>query len=178
MNKLISEVCRILDFPLEYQDLALKEAIQKEKLLNTWMFVNGELHFINTLDYTNGTIYDGNNIIQVYSLEPWNPETGLYSYNNNLVFLSKKTNKQWQKSFNPNHYTVKYLHTSGCSVPYEILSKLEPETMHEHGEIIYFYDKSIGLISPNKVVKCIHPQFYQELIDYSNRKGLMWNVQL
>lgn len=176
MNKLISEVCRVLDFPLEYYDLAIKEAFHKEKLRNTYMFVNGKLKYIGDYDLDVGSIYSDGEQVVVESLEPWVPVIGLYEYKNSVVFVSKKVHKHWQKSFNPAHYTLRYILVSK-EIPYDVLATLEPKSILVAGGVVYYYDKVIGYLD-EPYIKCTKPEFYQELIDYSNRRNLGWNVQL
>lgn len=176
MNKLISEVCRVLDFPQEYADIAIKEAFSKEKLRNTYMYVNGKLKYIGDYDLDEGTIYsDGKHVI-VNSLEPWVPVIGIYEYEGSVVFVSKKVHKHWQKSFNPSHYNLKYI-MMNKEIPLDVLATLEPKTILVVDGAVYYYDKIAGLVD-EPYIKCTKPEFYQELIDYSERRNLGWIVQL
>lgn len=179
MNKLIEEVCRILDFPLERLDLALKEGFSSSspKLYDTWMFVNGELTYISGYDLTSNSIMDEKGkLIVVETLEPWLPESGIYTDGKAHVHISKRTHKHWQKSYKDSNYITTFL---GDSFEFDMtkLAKSKPQKLIALSGNIYYERWLVGYIE-DKEVQCINPSLYQELIDYSSRRNLGWNVSL
>lgn len=179
MNKLIEEVCRILDFPPERADLALKEGFSSSspKLYDTWMFVNGELTYIGGFDSASSSIMDEKgNLIKVETLEPWLPESGIYTDGKTYVHISKRTHKHWHKSYRDANYNTTFLGDSS-ELDRTKLAKSKPQKLIALRGTIYYERCVVGYIE-DKEVKCINPSLYQELIDYSSRRNLGWNVSL
>lgn len=179
MSKLIEEVCRILDFPLGRADLAIKEGFSSpsSKLYGTWMFVNGELTYISGCCLeSNSIMNDKANLIAVETLEPWLPESGIYTDGETYVYISKRTHKHWQKSYKEANYNTTFL---GDSFEFDItkLAKSKPQKLITLRGNIYYERYLVGYFK-DKEVQCINPFLYQELIDYSSRRNLGWNVSL
>lgn len=181
MNNLVSEVCRILDFPEEYSDLAMKEADYREKLRSVYMFVNGTLRWVSGYNKQDGLILADKVWMEVDTLDVWVPDTGVYTSQKDgtKILLVKRPMKQWKKSFTLDYYSI---HLVAGEHPDEYnfneYAKSECEVIYQKVNLIKAFDKSIGKLSSDNSVKCVHPEFYQELVDYSTRKGLQWNVSL
>lgn len=186
MNKLSSEVCRILDFSEDYLSTAISEADSKEKLRNTYMFVNGTLTYVKAFVWSVGCVLawdiktDAETTVEVETLEPWLPLTGLYITDKIAVHISKKAHKHWKKSFVYDNYRFEIIKNnlkhSDCHL-YQELSNTTPEPIAIVDKAVYFNLKTIGKIGKDNIISCTKPQFYQELLDFSNRKGLNWMIQ-
>lgn len=180
MNKLESEICRILDFSETYLQLALKEAINKQKLQDTYMFVNGELRFIDILIPGENSVvcssYDsGSQKIEVDSLEVWNPETGIYSCEECSVVLLKKPIKQWKKSFHPNNYTytvTKYGKMGETSEVFIKVAKEKPEIFSVIKNKFFMYGNILSVVKDNCIVSPLPPAYQIEATKFLQEKGI------
>ena len=180
MNKLIEEVCRILDFPLDKSELAFKEAFSSSspKLYGTHMFVNGELTYLEAVDWHNGILLDEHGKQhQVKTLEPWLPETGIYTDGKYYVYIYKKTHKHWQKSYKHSNYGMVFLNDTP-DFDLKKIAKSKPESIVVINGTIFYGRHIVGFNDVGGDTICNNPLLYQELVDYSNRRNLGWNVKL
>lgn len=179
MNKLQSEICRILDFNEKYLQTALKEAISREKLTYTWMFVNGKLLYVDVIVPDENYVlasspFIGPDKYEIESLEVWNPETGIYSCEECAILLIKKPLKQWKKSFHPNNYTYVVLkagNTGATAEIYEKISKVKPEAFYVSKNNFFLYGNIIGAVKNNEVFN-ITPAYQIEATKYLQEKGI------
>lgn len=182
MNNLVSEVCRILDFPEEYSDLAMKEAEYREKLHNVYMFVNGTLRWVSSYNKQDGLILANKVWMEVDTLDVWVPDTGVYTNQKDgtKILLVKRPMKQWKKSFTLDYYSIFRVYGDYVDeYDFNQYAKSECETIYQtNTSTIKAFKDVIGYIEMDNFVKCTKPEFYQEIIDYSTRKGLQWNVSL
>jgi len=173
VTKLEKELCRILDTGSDV-NLAIKEAVNKEKLTGTYMFVNGNLALINTFNPINNIIYmEGSPEEECKSLEVFLPETGTYLYDKYAIQLVKKPVKNWKKSFCDYGQWIKYpispfIQLTNYQLP---LATKVPFLLTDSGRIIY-NKKSVGTYDSikNKIF-CSDYTFYQELLDFSRKIG-------
>lgn len=189
MNPLESEVCRILDFPEKYLSTAKSEAVDKSKLRNTWLFVNGTLSFAHTLDFTTNTIVceqEPGDVKSVFieSLDTFVPEAGLYFTELGVLSVTKKAHKSWVKSFKLDNYTVHYVDSWMKKVGHsetQALATSQPEliTTDISGKIwMYGVKNEVAIFTDNEEVNVKDSKYYQEVLDYVNRKGLECPVNL
>jgi hypothetical protein len=180
MNPITQEVCRILDFPEHRYDIAFKEAVNREKLTSTWMFLNGELVYISYLNYKSNvavySTYDNGGLeAEVKTLEVWLPETGLYSCKLGTLYLAKRPIKQWKKSFNPNFYTAEGLGKGKMldyAKLYPLIAKEKPQQIKSIGGKLYLFNKIIGNVVDSKV-SITEPKFEQEVVDFIRKDGTL-----
>ena len=187
MNNLITEAGRILDLdPHLYKSTIISEADHKEKLRNTYMFVNGTLRYVSKFRWEDNGIdiydltKDSITTVDVETLEPWLPLSGMYVTDKFAVHLVKKAHKHWRKSFYADNYVLNFITILSSSVEkilYTTMATLQPEKMAVVKNHIYLEGKSIGKIDKNGVVILSNPLFYQEVLDFSNKKELNWLIQ-
>jgi hypothetical protein len=188
MNKLLREAGRILDLdPHQYVSTIISEADKKEKLRNTYMFVNGKLEYVSKF-YWNDNIIGVYNMeeaeatpVNVETLEPWLPLSGMYVSEDFSLYLTKRPHKHWRKSFSPDNYRLDF--TSPITkaevekTMFTSLSTMTPELIAVSGDYIYLNGSIIGKKDKNEVVSCINYLFYQELLDFSNKKEMNWTIK-
>lgn len=172
MNKMYEELCRVLDFPLDYYDKALYEA-NNGKLNSTWMEVNGELMYVDCFSDSGMAIVQtekGGKSVEVETLELWNPDTGIYSDGKKVLALKKKTGKQWKKSFNINNYFALELNqTINYSDFYSKIYKQKPKQFANIDGHIYFNTTKVGQIKNGELVA---KEIYKpELLKFLEKEG-------
>lgn len=190
MTKLEQELCRILDFPEKYLGVAKSEAVDKSKLRNTWMFINGKLNFVHTFELALNTVVCNNKngepyIESVETLGAFVPESGLYSTESGVLSVTKKAAKSWVKSFRPENYQILDVNYPKRKLQNTDLIELsttprELITVDVMGKIwIYGCIKNeVATFLDTEEVVVTNPKYYQEVLDYVTRKGLGCSVNL
>lgn len=189
MNKLEFEVCRILDFPEKYLSTAKSEAVDKGKLRNTWLFVNGTLTFAHSFDFQANMIVceqasGDTKLVNIGSLSTFIPESGLYSTELGVLSVTKKASKSWVKSFKPDNYII--YHTGNTTkkigqleIRALALAKSELITTDIFSRIwMYGVKEEVAVFTDKEEVNVINSKYYQEVLDYVNRKELQCPVNL
>lgn len=183
MSKLQEEICRILDFdPNNYWTTAWQEAVVKEKLVYTWMRVNGEVYFINKFVPNSDTVFVSNNNTpshekEVETLEVFLPESGMYTDGVNCVYIIKKPLKQWKKSFHPEFYHVEWVQKKNVAGLEQFLgeAKLVPFFVSEV-EALYKNQTKIGK-AKDGIITLTDYNFYQDVVDWVEKEKLEWKIQ-
>lgn len=189
MTPLESEVCRVLDFPEKYLSTAKSEAVDKAKLRNTWLFVNGTLSFAHSLDFSANMviceIVPGDaKCIFVESLDTFIPEAGLYFTELGVLSVTKRAHKSWVKSFKLDNYIIHYVDYKEKKVGLsetKALATSQPEliTTDISGKVwMYGVKNEVAVFTDNEEVNVKDSKYYQEVLDYINRKGLECPVNL
>lgn len=190
LTNLGKALCEIFDFPHELVGLAFKEAVQTAggKLLNTWCVVNEELTYITAIKEGGNYIMDINHQkIEVASLKPFLPDTGMYSWNGSTVILEKLPKKQWKKSISSDFYRWEGINYSSgfvlSSEEYnnEIVKWIfnaEKEQFFLFDENLYIMKTKVGHLNENKELTVTNPLFYQDVLDWVNKKGYTWTLHM
>lgn len=188
MTKLESEICRILNFPEKYLGVAKSEAVDKAKLRNTWMYLNGKLSYIHAMELSGSIVVSESKVgevmpVQVETLEAFVPQAGLYATKGGLLSVTKKAAKSWAKSFKPDNYRIFDVNTPKRKILTPDLIDLS-ETACElitgdgTGKIwVYGVEKEVASLGIEEVV-VFNSKYYQEVLDYVTRKGLECSVNL
>lgn len=184
-NKLVSEICRILDFAEEnYGKLAFGEAVDKGKLTDCYMIVNDRLEYVYSYDYELGLaiIDNGANItvaVLVVRLEVWNPESGIYCTSKGTFCLINKAKKQWKKSFSIDNYSIVSLYGNMSEFSPINLFKEEPVNIFEtqQGDI-YFLTQIIATKEEDEVYLLHEQHMCEELSNFLASKGSLCQIKL
>ena len=161
-------LAQVMDLPVS---LAIQEA--QNKLHETTVLINGELHFIYdvTSKYiacVNKPLSESFCLEEVDSLEVWIPETGVYFTKDTAtpVFFQRKPNRQWKKSFSPTFYNITSLNGNDYSV-----LKIDPNSRKtiwvDSNKVIWYFNTKIGYIKDSSSLVCTSSIFEQELKDWS-----------
>lgn len=162
---LLEILSKIMDLP---SPLCLYEA--QKKLVETWMVINGELHYVylieNDMVKTDKALYGEKDI---KSMEPFLPDVGVYLFDKYPpLILSRKAKKQWRKSFTADAYKYNAYWETRKPIKFalsEIVEhKIKPVEFWVKKNIVSYLDKPIGSISKGELI-LKEPMFEQELID-------------
>ena len=183
MSKLQDEICRILDFdPNNYWATAWQEAVVKEKLVYTWMRVNGEVYCINKFVPDSDTVLVSNSITSMHekvveTLEVFLPESGMYTDGVNCVYINKKPLKQWKKSYHPGFYQAEWVQKKKVADFEQFLgeAKLVPFFVSEVGAL-YKNQTKIGT-AKDGIISLTDYNFYQDVVDWVEKEKLEWKLQ-
>jgi hypothetical protein len=152
-----------------------------KKLVNTYMYVNEELHYIKAFDAVDGSIitYDEKKelhikIKPIKSLKVWLPETGIYPFaNGNFVILSRSAKKQWLKSFSDSFYITQIKGNAqwkGIKGKKELIIEMSKRNCliiyTAPDKYIWYIDRIIGYVKNSAEIICTEPIFQQELKDW------------
>jgi hypothetical protein len=178
-NILVKRIEEILDLSGE---IALHEA--NKKLVNTVMFLNGELKYILEFhwDYNKVSFLDYNTLVKggnpilgiVKSLEVFMPETGLYSSSEfGYIYINKVPKKQWAKSFSEIGYTLyalaKKVTKASAYIQWgnilNLTSFKKVDIIVDKEKSIFYHNHFIGVLGEDKVI-CSNELFTQEIKDW------------
>jgi hypothetical protein len=178
-NILVKRIEEILDLT---GAIALHEA--NKKLINTVMFLNGELKYIiefhwdhnkvSFLDY-NAMVEGGNHSIGIVkSLEIFMPETGIYSSSElGYIYINKVPKKQWSKSFSEAGYILYTLAKKATKLNsyiqwrniLNLTSFKKVDIIVDKEKNIFYHNHFIGVIGEDRVI-CKNELFTQEIKDW------------
>lgn len=187
MNNLEIALCKIMGFSPEHKSLAISEAINKEKLIGTFMRINGKVGYVHSLLTSSNTIKaDFGGLtdvpqpqeVPVDTLDVFLPETGIYEVDQGIgVGVLKTPMKQWKKSFSPSFYKVTTLDGKPRSdLVYQLnTARKVPFIFSMTGVIYAGISIKIGTYNfLSKEILLTDYTFYQDLLDWINKEKLDW----
>lgn len=167
---LLRLLANVLDYsPSSFtSDQILSEA--RNKLTGTYMFLNNTLvciHEINTTSiiYTN---MDGDSHTkrqdEIESLRVFLPECGVYLYNRLPFLLTKKSKKQWRKSFCWSYYIGGGIDNTAA---YHIANQNPISDVYRYNNLIMYLDIKIGVMIGDMLLpKCTNKLFQSEFDEF------------
>lgn len=175
-----NEVLRIMDFSSSYIDLAYAEA--NKKLSGTHMEVNGKINLVFKVSMGGLEVQDMYGSAgeldpdDVESLNVFLPETGIYVIKNNIIYLTKRAQRQWRKSYHPDIYRVINIFGSVGSnvVPYNLHNKT-PVVMHYFNNGIYYLDRKVGQFTDGEL-SILDADFECETVTFMENNGYAVSV--
>lgn len=176
MTKVEKELCRIMDTGTDIS-LAYKEAVNKEKLLYTYMIVNGEQKYVTGFNLgDNLVLLDGESPPKCETLEVFLPETGTYLYEGAALAILKNPIKAWNKSFKVGGQWICSSVPKFNKLLYSDLAKATRYKfiIDKAGRVLYF-TRPVGMYNKEKnELSCTDYIFYQDLLDFSKKAGFVW----
>lgn len=175
---LLQQLSNTLDLP---HQMALSEA--QKKLTNTYMLCDGKVVKVENFG-DEGSIHYHNDIehfvktnVEVKSLEPFLPDSGVYVLPCGVYSVIKHPKRQWKKSFSYDFYNVEKLKHTGedatsCEL-FTFISKTTPRRrgIWKHDDSIFYYEHRIAKIGEQGII-FFSPLYMQEVNEMIERGEL------